>query len=220
MENKIFPSRVKIDDKWYDVSEGWAGTFKLRWGSGSDIREYTAKEPFAHMNDFYHVFDSNENNIGQIDIKNRSYSGLITDIELSNTSTTFDEDSSSSSRPERPPNRGKPQSFGEWVGYIIAFLFLNHYIKLFVYKFWITFTAERKDWWGTLLPTMLCCIVSGTFIFEQKNPAVYAILIWAVIIFLPLIFVTFSRVRDAGKPWWWALIPGLNIIVSGFFPSN
>ena len=79
---KRIPNRVKIDDKWYDVDEGWAGTLNLRWGSGSDIRKYTAKEPYIHISNLYFVYDSNDNKVGEFNTEHKTYSGSVTAVEF------------------------------------------------------------------------------------------------------------------------------------------
>jgi hypothetical protein len=79
---KRIPNRVKIDDKWYDVGEGWAGTLNLRWGSGSDIRKYTAKEPYILNSNLYFVYDSNNNKVGEFNTEHKTYSGRVTSVEF------------------------------------------------------------------------------------------------------------------------------------------
>jgi uncharacterized membrane protein YhaH (DUF805 family) len=35
-----------------------------------------------------------------------------------------------------------------------------------------------------------------------------------------MVFVSIRRVHDAGRDWWWALIPLVNVVICGFFPSK
>ena len=72
---RAIPRRVRIDNRWYDVREGWAG--KLELHEYMKAPEYTANEPFVHINNFYHVFDSNGGKVGEIDINNRCCSGVV-----------------------------------------------------------------------------------------------------------------------------------------------
>jgi len=79
MGEKRIPRRVKINDKWYDVREGWAGTLEL--SDGVYPPKYTAKEPYMHMNNFYFVHDGNNNKVGEIDMNHKSCSGGVTGLE-------------------------------------------------------------------------------------------------------------------------------------------
>jgi len=77
---KRIPKRIKINEKWYDVHEGWAGTLNLsEWMNPT---KYTAKEPYIHINNFYFVYDMNGVKIGEIDIANKSYKGSVTGFEM------------------------------------------------------------------------------------------------------------------------------------------
>jgi len=70
--------RVKINGDWYDAN-GWMGATDLtKYGSPT---KYTTKEPFAHITGLYHVFDANNNKVGEFHIGNRTYSGRVTDFE-------------------------------------------------------------------------------------------------------------------------------------------
>lgn len=73
------PRRVQINGKWYDAREGWC---KLELSEYMGPVKYTANEPYAHMNDFYFVYDVNGSKVGEIDINNRSYSGSVTGFEM------------------------------------------------------------------------------------------------------------------------------------------
>jgi hypothetical protein len=79
MDKKI-PKRVKIYDKWYDVSDMWPGRLDLNvWMTNP---EYFAREPYAHMNDFYFVYDTKDNKVGEFHIINNTYSGCVTGFEI------------------------------------------------------------------------------------------------------------------------------------------
>jgi hypothetical protein len=184
MAEKQLLKRVKIDDKWYDVSEGWAGTLNLSWGSGSDIRKFTAKEPYAHMNDFYFVYDENENKVGEIDINNRSHTGQVSDFEITVISSS--EDNTSTSRPQRRSFE-KPDGVAGWIMYILVFSILP-YLELFWSGFWTKYTAERKDWWRTLGCTILFAILSAIIVFGiAHSSGVTSSVIWTVLTLLPLV---------------------------------
>ena len=75
------PKRVQINNKWYDVGDGWAGSLELSTWMCTPAEMLKAKEPFIHMNNFWHVFDSQGNKVGEFDMDNRTYSGCITAIE-------------------------------------------------------------------------------------------------------------------------------------------
>jgi len=72
------PRRVKIKDQWYDVSE-WLGSLELHVYASPIY--YKANEPFAHISNFYYVYDSNGNKVGEFHIDNRTCSGYVTDFE-------------------------------------------------------------------------------------------------------------------------------------------
>jgi len=74
------PSRVEIKGKWFDVKEGWAGTLELSEYMKSP--EYTAKEAFAHVDNLFHVFDTNGNKVGEFHTDNNTYSGIVTGIQM------------------------------------------------------------------------------------------------------------------------------------------
>jgi len=77
---KRIPKRIRINEKWYDVHEGWAGTLNLsEW---MNLTKYTAREPYIHINNFYFIYDTNGNKVGELDIANRSYSGSVRDFEM------------------------------------------------------------------------------------------------------------------------------------------
>jgi hypothetical protein len=154
------------------------------------------------------IFDANGNRLGEM--KN-----LVDFLNPSGDSSN----STSTARQHRPQTE-KPEGFGGWVVFILV-LAISPYIELFAAGFWTYYTAMRSDWWRTLGCTILFAIISAIIVFGiAGSSSVTSSVVWIVLTLLPLIVVTFSRVRDAGKPWWLALIPGANIIVSAFFPSE
>ena len=74
------PRRVEIRGKWYDVREGWAG--KLELHEYMKAPEYTADEPYAHINNLFFVYDSSGSKVGEFHTENRNYSGVVTNFEL------------------------------------------------------------------------------------------------------------------------------------------
>jgi len=79
MNNILIPRRVEIYGQWYDVREGWAGTFELSaWGSPT---KYTAKEPYMHIDNLFWVYDSNGNKVGEFHTTTRTYGGCVTDFQ-------------------------------------------------------------------------------------------------------------------------------------------
>jgi len=77
---KKIPRKIKIDDKWYDVSSGWSGTLNMSTFNGP--LEYTASEPYAHMSNFYFVYNTNGSQVGGFDANNGSTSGSVSSIEM------------------------------------------------------------------------------------------------------------------------------------------
>jgi hypothetical protein len=190
-------------------------------GSTTKI-EYTADKPNPVLHPgLYNLYDTNGSKVGEFWTEpQKSYSGCISDLETEGgggNSSNYTE--STTSRNTRPQKQ-KPQGTAEWVGFFIA-LAISPYIDLFATGFWTKYTAERRDWWSTLGRTILFGIVAAIIIFGiGGGDTLTPIIVYLVLTLLPLVVVTFSRVRDAGKPWWLALIPGANVIISAFFPSE
>ena len=80
MSYKKVPRRVEIKGKWYDVCEGWAGKLELYEYMKSP--EYTADEPFAHVQNLYYVYDSSGNKVGEFHTENKSHSGGVSNYEM------------------------------------------------------------------------------------------------------------------------------------------
>ena len=80
MSNRRIPRRVEINRKWYDVREGWAG--KLELHEYMKHPEYTANEPYMHINNLFFVYDSSGNKVGEFHTDNRAYSGAVTDFTM------------------------------------------------------------------------------------------------------------------------------------------
>ena len=74
------PRRVEIYGKWFDVREGWAGKIELFEYMKSS--EYTANEPYMHIDNLFHVYNSGGSKVGEFNTDHRSYSGCVTNIEL------------------------------------------------------------------------------------------------------------------------------------------
>ena len=80
MSYRKIPRRVQIQNKWYDVREGWAGKLELYEYMKSP--EFTADEPYVHINNLFFVYDTGENKVGEFHTDNRTYSGVIMGFEL------------------------------------------------------------------------------------------------------------------------------------------
>jgi len=77
---KRIPKKIRIQEKWYDVQEGWAGTLNLvEW---MNPVKFTAREPYIHINDFYFVYDMNGNKVSEFDIPNKTYKGFVKDFTM------------------------------------------------------------------------------------------------------------------------------------------
>ena len=74
------PKRVEINNIWYGVREGWAG--KLEFFEYMKYPQYTAQEPYMHINNLFFVYDTNDSKVGEIDTNNSTYSGCVTDFEM------------------------------------------------------------------------------------------------------------------------------------------
>ena len=79
MSGRKSPKRVEINNHWYDVRDGWAGTFELcDW----NITKFTAKEPYIHIDNLYFVYDMSGNKVGEFHTEHRSLKGCVTDFEI------------------------------------------------------------------------------------------------------------------------------------------
>jgi hypothetical protein len=130
MSNKLIPTRVKIDGKWYNAREGWGSTTGMLElcdsGKISQITEFTAKEPYGHMNDFYFVFDTDGNKVGEIDINNKSCSGRVGDFEIPGNYSA--ENSGASSGNSRHfPRRDESAGCLAWIFGIFFFLLFSNW---------------------------------------------------------------------------------------------
>jgi len=73
------PRRVKINGDWYEANEWMSKLEFFKYGSPA---KYTAQEPFVHMSNFYYVYDSSGNKIGEFNTDNRTYSGCVNGFEM------------------------------------------------------------------------------------------------------------------------------------------
>lgn len=80
MSYKKVPKRVEINRKWYDVRSGWAG--KLELHEYMKAPEFTADEPYMHINNLFFVYNSSGSKVGELHTENRTYSGVVTDFEI------------------------------------------------------------------------------------------------------------------------------------------
>jgi len=81
VSNRRVPRRVEINGNcWYDVREGWAGKLELYEYMKSPL--YTVDEPYAHISNFFFVYDTNGNKVGEFHTDNGSYSGIVSGFEM------------------------------------------------------------------------------------------------------------------------------------------
>ena len=81
MSNRRVPRRVRINNVWYDIRSGWAGKLELYEYMKSPA--YTANEPFAHIDNLYHVYNTSGSKVGEFHTVNgrMSYQGVVEDVE-------------------------------------------------------------------------------------------------------------------------------------------
>ena len=80
MSYRKTPRRAQISGKWYDVREGWAK--KLELYEYMKAPEYTADEPYAHINNLFHVYNINGVKVGEFSTEDRTYSGVVNNFEM------------------------------------------------------------------------------------------------------------------------------------------
>jgi hypothetical protein len=82
MSERRNPRRVKINEHWYDVREGWNGTLELSKSMNiSWSVEYTAREPYMNCTNLFHVYNTSGSQVGEFHTGNRTYSGCVRDFE-------------------------------------------------------------------------------------------------------------------------------------------
>ena len=125
-------------------------------------------------------------------------------------------ESSTTSISGKRPNGYMPVGCFGWAISIIFFLFTPFYVNIRYFKE----DANRKEWWGTLCKMFLLLFVMA---FLTGGDAVLpgSIMDYVLpMVFILLILVSIRRIRDTGKPWWWVLIPGVNLVMCAFFPGK
>ena len=80
MSYRRIPRRVQVNDTWFDVTEGWAG--KLELSENMKHPQYTASEPYMHINNLFYVYDSNDYKVGEFHTDNRTCSGCVDNFEM------------------------------------------------------------------------------------------------------------------------------------------
>jgi len=78
---KRIPLRIKINDNWYNVSEGWGGTLRMSQSMEPVAYETRKPHPVLHEN-LYSVHDLRGNEVGKFNIGDRSYFGGVTGLEM------------------------------------------------------------------------------------------------------------------------------------------
>ena len=80
MSDKRIPRSVRINGETYEVQSGWAGTLNLAKWMGPI--EYTAREPYAHIQNLYFVYDKNGSQVGEFDANHGSCRGCVDSISM------------------------------------------------------------------------------------------------------------------------------------------
>ena len=135
------------------------------------------------------------------------------------------ETNTGSSSDHTPRRREKEKLEGFWA-YFWAFVgfLIWPFINLWHHR---GYTALRSTWWGTLFRMavffiVLTLILGGIGIFDGDNTfaQIIAGIIWIGLPMLPITIFSIKRMQDIGRPWWWILVPGANLIMCGFFPGK
>jgi len=150
---------------------------------------------------------------------------------LLNLGYTYSSSETSSYSSSTSSSSGRQEITG-WM--IVGFLFIHFWRFLkapFVQISGIGETAFRGEWWATCIRALtygfVFYIIPIEFLVEGWELDMYFVLgglvLVAIALFwvlLPMVLVSIRRVRDAGRAWWWALIPLVNIVICGFFPTK
>jgi len=126
------------------------------------------------------------------------------------------------------PTRSSSSSGNGGFSFVGFFLFaLWHFVKgPFVAFSLIGEAATRKKWWGTftrsffLMLLFMCVIAALPWWWLSGNKGNIIFLILFAFGMLPIIAVSIRRMHDIGKRGWWILIPLVNFVMCGFFPSK
>ena len=80
MSYRKVPRRVQVNNKWYDVREGWAK--KLELCEYMKAPEYTADEPYVHISNLFWVYNASGSKVGEFNTENRTYGGSVNSFEM------------------------------------------------------------------------------------------------------------------------------------------
>jgi hypothetical protein len=230
MSGECIPKRVKIGDKWYRAGKEADGSFIFKddldyHGSTTKI-EYTAKNPNPVLHPgLFDLYDTSGSKVGEFWTEpQQSYSGCISGLEVEGGGGSTSDNSAESPSYSRSSGGGRSE-FTFWTLVALFFLAFWHYIKEpFVAFSLIGETAHRKEWWGTVVRTILLSllflIVIMAILSDAEIAVIVALIIWLAFLMLPIIAVSIRRMHDIGKRGWWILIPLVNFVMCAFFPPK
>jgi len=83
-----------------------------------------------------------------------------------------------------------------------------------MFKNYANFSARtsRRGYWMAFLINFIVAIVLAT-LFVQILGISFVYYLYALAVLVPGIAMGIRRLRDAGKPWWWLIIPIANIVM-------
>jgi hypothetical protein len=133
MANKLIPTRIKIDGKWYRAKEEADGVLNFKndldyYGSTTKI-EYTAIKPNPVLHaGLFHVYNMNGIKEGEFwTDPNISCSGCVTDIEIGKSNSSSSDNIGSVSPRRHFPKREESSGCLTWFFAILLFILFKNW---------------------------------------------------------------------------------------------
>jgi hypothetical protein len=133
MANKLIPTRIKIDGKWYRAKEEADGSLNFKndldyYGSNTKI-EYTAIKPNPVLHSgLFHVLNMNGIKEGEFwTDPHISYSGCVTDIEIEKSNSNSSDNISSGSPRKHFPRREESSGCLTWIFALFLFVIFRNW---------------------------------------------------------------------------------------------
>ena len=208
-----------------------SGGTRIGYLNGTDFKDAAGNRVgFINGND---IKDTNGNRVGYPETSASDIQMCAAGLLLLNLGYTYSSSETSSYSSSTSSSSGREEITG-WM--IVGFLFIHFWRFLkapFVQISGIKSgeTAFRGEWWATCFRALtygflfygfpISLLADGGSLDMEFILAIFVLgaiaLFWVL---LPIVIVSIRRVRDAGMSWWWALIPLVNVVICGFFPSK
>jgi len=131
---------------------------------------------------------------------------------------------SGSSYTRRSSSSSESGGFGFWAILALLLFAFWHFLKgPFVAFSLLREPSARKEWWGTVIRSILLTIlfagIIGSMAHGTAGETIVAVIVLAFGL-IPIVVVCIRRMHDIGKSAWWSLIPFVGFVLCGFFPGK